>query len=212
MMHEPRTSHRTRSLIGKQRTSQPRWRFPLLSTVLLVALSMGWVPLVQGANPITVLVDQDSWLKEAAPNDNFGEDKELPIKHKPTDNERAVFRFDLTPIPEGAEILQATATFRVTTPDSQPVNVYRLTKDWEEQTVTWNTIGTDFDPTTIYGPFTPAQDDAFVSVDLTTLVQDWVCGTPNDGIIFIPTSDDEQSKYYSKEEDQAAYRSRVCEN
>ena len=182
----------------------------LISSMLIGALILGLGTVltlfVDEAAATTVPVDQDAWLKEAAPQDNFGNEKELPIKNKATDNERAVFRFDLSALPPTSEISQATATFRVTTPDTSPVHVFRITDTWNESTVTWSTTGTAFDATTIHGIFTPAQDDAFVTVDLTGLVQDWVCGTPNHGIIMIPTSDDEQSKYHSKEEDIVSFR------
>jgi hypothetical protein len=156
--------------------------------------------------PITVSVDQDSWLKEAAPNDNFGTEKELPSKNKPGDNERAVLRFNLSPIPPKARIQSAIATFRVTTPDPSPVHVFRITKAWTESGVNWGNTGTAFDATTIQGAFTPDVDDAFVTVDLTPLVQAWVCGTPNHGIMLIPTSTDVQSKIHSRNMDIPSFR------
>ncbi len=179
--------------------------FLLITLALLLPLDLLSTPFPVHAAPITISVDQDSWLKEAAPNDNFGTEKELSIKNTPTDNERAVFRFNLSPIAPKAEIRSAIATFRVTTPDSSPVHVFRIIDAWTEGGVTWGNTGTDFD-STIRGAFTPAVDDAFVSVDLTALVQDWVCGTPNHGIMLIPTSSDLQSKYHSKEEDIASFR------
>ena len=206
MMRTLQTLKEACSVIGEYRESVHRSVMArVLTGVLVLGLGVSWVPSVLGADPITVLVDQDAWLKEAAPGDNFGDEKELPIKNKATDNERAVFRFDLSPVPLNAEISQATASFRVTTADSSPVNIYRITSDWTEHSVTWGTTGTAFDPS-IRGTFTPSQDDGFVAVDLTNLVQDWFCGTPNQGIIFIPTSNDEQSKYHSKEEDITSFR------
>ena len=155
---------------------------------------------------VTVTVDQDSWLKEAAPFDNFGDEKELPVKNKPGGSERAVFRFDLSDIPLNSQIHAATATFRVTTRDTRPINIYRITDDWAEFRVNWRNTGNDFDRSTIHGFFRPFRDDAFVSVDLTSLVQDWVCRTPNQGIMFIAASDYEQSKYHSRDMDIPSYR------
>jgi len=155
---------------------------------------------------ITAFVDQDSWLKQAARNDNFGSEKELPIKKKRRDNERAVFRFDLSGIVPNSKVEKATAILRVTTPDSRRVKIYSIVEPWSEHTVTWGNTGNAFDPDTVYGSFRPRFDDAFVSVDITGLVQEWACGRPNHGLMFIPTSKDEQSKYYSKEIDISHFR------
>jgi hypothetical protein len=174
--------------------------------LLICALALLSIPLSVASAPITVSVDQDSWLKEAAPNDNFGTEKELSSKTKPGDNERAVLRFNLSPIPPKARIQSAIATFRVTTPDPSPVHVFRITDAWTESGVNWGNTGNDFDFTTIQGAFTPDEDDAFVTVDLTPLVQAWVCGTPNHGIILIPTSTDVQSKIHSRNMDIPSFR------
>jgi hypothetical protein len=72
--------------------------------------------------------------------------------------------------------------------------------------VNWGNTGTAFDATTIQGAFTPDVDDAFVTVDLTPLVQTWVCGTPNHGIMLIPTSTDVQSKIHSRNMDIPSFR------
>ena len=179
-------------------------------SLLVVSLALGMCGLsvaTVDAEVTTVFVDQDSWLKEAAPGDNFGSEKELPVKNKAGDSERAVYRFSLTGIPVNTKVNSAIATFRVTTPDSQPINVFRIIDGWTEGSVNWGNTGNDFDSSTVHGTFTPSQDDAFVSVNLTGLVQDWVCGTsPNHGIMFIATSNDEQSKYHSKEEDIVSFQ------
>ncbi len=63
----------------------------------------------------------------------------------------------------------------------QTVGAFRITADWAENTVTWNNFG-GFDATMI-GSFT-ADAVGYHSIDITTLVQDWVDGTfPNYGII-----------------------------
>lgn len=154
---------------------------------------------------IVAAVDQDSWLKQAARRDNFGDEKELPAKRKGGDSERAVLRFDLSDIPAGAEIISAAATLRVTSADRRPVNVHRITDDWTEFSVNWRNTGNDYDRA-VSTAFTPSQDDAFVSFDLGDLVQGWVCGAPNYGIVLIASSNDEQSKYYSRDMDIVNFR------
>ena len=100
----------------------------------------------------------------------------------------------------------AILKLRVSTPDSKPINVYRITDGWKENKVNWRNTGRDFDSTAIHGSFTPSSDDAFAFVDVTSLVQEWACGTPNHGLMLIASSKDEESKYHSKEEDKSRFR------
>ena len=100
----------------------------------------------------------------------------------------------------------ATLQLRVTTPDNSPVNIHRITEAWTEGGVNWANTGNNFDSSVVHGSFTPSSDDSFVTANLTSLVQDWVCGVPNHGIMLIATSNDEQSKYASKESDTASHR------
>lgn len=159
------------------------------------------------ASSLTLPVDHDSWLKQPAPDDNFGRDKEVSISNKQTDSERAVLLFDLARVPANAEILSARLRLRVTSSDKRTVNVFRITDSWTESGVNWANTANDFDASSVHGSFRPFSDDAFVRADVTSLVQDWVCGvTPNDGVMLIATSDDEQSKYASKESSNRRHR------
>lgn len=159
-------------------------------------------------DPIVAAVDQDSWLKQAARSDNFGNESELPVKRKQGDSERAVIRFDLSGVPIGARVQSAVARLRVTTADRRPVDVYRVTDAWTESGVTWGNTGEDIGANP-RGSFTPSRDDSFSSIDLTELVQEWVCGASNNGVMLVATSNDEQSKYYSREIDIQRYRPRL---
>lgn len=152
----------------------------------------------------------DTWLKEAAPNENHGSDKELSAKNKPTDNFRALYLFDLSALPANANVTRADLWLRVTGEDDsgQPVNIYRVTDGWSENTVNWNNTGNDFDPT-VHASFVP-DDTGWERIDISALVQSWVCGEfDNDGIMLIPTSSDKESKYTSKEWDQGNRRPRL---
>ena len=152
----------------------------------------------------------DAWLKEAAPNENHGNDKELSAKSKPTDNFRALYRFDFSALPANANVTRADLWLRVTVEDDsgQPVNIYRVTDAWSENTVTWNNTGNDFDPA-VHASFVP-DDTGWERIDISGLVQSWVCGEfDNDGLMLIPTSSDKESKYTSKEWNQGNRRPRL---
>jgi hypothetical protein len=82
---------------------------------------------------------------------------------------------------DGITINSAIFSVYVQEGTDQAVDAFRITSDWDENTVTWNNFG-GYDATNI-GSFT-ADAAGYHSIDITTLVQDWVDGTyPNYGII-----------------------------
>jgi len=85
-------------------------------------------------------------------------------------------------IPDGATVESATFYIYVLTPGNQPVNTHRVTADWDETTVTWNSFGEAFDPA-IIGSFTTATA-GWYTVDITDLFKSWLDGSvPNYGIL-----------------------------
>lgn len=86
-------------------------------------------------------------------------------------------------IPEGATI--DAAVFSIYWYGWYPTtfNLQRITQDWNEDTVTWNT----FDPnyaSGIIGTFTTSGGEGWYSADITGLVQQWMSGAyPNFGFV-----------------------------
>ncbi|MDX1516208.1 MAG: DUF6701 domain-containing protein [Woeseiaceae bacterium] len=153
----------------------------------------------------------DTWLKQGSPNENHGTDKELSVKNKPGDNMRALYLFDLSSIPAGANVTRAELRLRVTGEDDSgdPVNIYRITDAWGENSANWNNTGNDYDASTIHASFVP-DNEGWERIDIAPLVQSWVCGDfPNHGLMLIATSDDTESKYTSREWDQGNRRPRL---
>ena len=144
--------------------------------------------------------DRDTWLKEAAPNDNFGGEGELPVKNKPSDNTRAVYHFDLSSITPGTRVVTATLKFYVTVNDDLgDVKIHLLTQDWTESGATWNSLAADFEVENITS-IPPQTTHGWVTLTLTGVAQAWVNDpSGNHGIILIATSNDKESKYTSKE-------------
>ena len=84
-------------------------------------------------------------------------------------------------IPEGATIDSATFSIYERNVTNEPVTVHRVSNGWMETVVTWNNFGGSYDPLVV-GSFT-ADSIGWQSVDLTSLVQDWVDGVyPNYGL------------------------------
>ena len=145
--------------------------------------------------------DRDTWIKEAAPDENNAGASLLSVKKTPADSFRALYHFDLSSIPNNKKVTAATAWFYVTQNDAQgAINIQRLTIDWTETGATWNTIGSNFE-SHAYGLIPPQQaSGVWVPVNVTALAQAWVNGpATNYGILLNATSSDLESKYTSKE-------------
>ena len=148
-----------------------------------------------------VFADQDSWLKQSSPGETNGSESELSAKNSGGDNMRPVFRFDLSTLPPATGVLSARLWLFVTGKDDsgQPVEVHRITDGWSEGSVNWSNTGTDFDPA-VFASFSPTQDNQGYLIDVTTLAEGWVLGSwPNHGLMLIPTSNGNESKYGSRE-------------
>ncbi len=84
-------------------------------------------------------------------------------------------------LPDGATMSTATFHIFVTQAESQPVNIYRITADWQEMSATWNNFGQSFNGMN-YGSFTPAQP-GWYEVDLGSLASAWMDGSTNFGFL-----------------------------
>jgi len=158
------------------------------------------VEVSEGRGVYTAFTDQDSWLKENNPDDNMGTDAELIVEPTLGEQKRALYRFDLSVVPAGSDVIAATAYFWVTQRNDIPVDVHRVTDAWTELGVTWNNTAVDYDALAD-GMFTPGTVDQYVAVDVTTLVQEWVDGTaPNEGLMLIARAGAAETKYNSREE------------
>ncbi len=139
---------------------------------------------------------QDAFLDESDPGNNFNED-EIEVDLGTGSDVHAVTRFDdiigaaVGQIPEGATILSASLELFITNTTDDVVNVHTLTTDFDETTVTWDSIGGGLQVgVNANEPFTSFLADAggFLSVDVTASVQEWVDGTnTNLGWGFTPT-------------------------
>jgi hypothetical protein len=101
---------------------------------------------------------------------------------------RSLVRFDLSDLPAGAAVSQATLYLRLTNscdpggPRTYTVTVYSAAEDWSEASVTWNNQpewGRAYDSVAI-----PSRTWGYYAFDVTGLVREWVDGsTPNLGLM-----------------------------
>jgi hypothetical protein len=104
----------------------------------------------------------------------------------------------------------ATLQLWVVATNDAPVMVHRITDDWEELTVTFNSFGGAFDPTVI-NTF-PVASLGYATVDVTDLVDAWVRGVhPNFGLLLDQDPDGTPwAKYYSREMSHSRPTLEVC--
>ncbi len=145
-------------------------------------------------------VDRDSWLKEGNPSENHGSDTELSAKSVGGEDMRAIYRFDLSAVPANAVISSAVVSLWVSGKDDSgnALDLHRVTANWTEPGVRWNNTASDFD-SVVAASFTAPNDDEFVNIDITALMQSWVCGDfDNDGFM-VHSNSSTEAKFTSKE-------------
>jgi hypothetical protein len=96
-----------------------------------------------------------------------------------------LYRFDISSIPSGASIIRATFhlfynKWTSTNPAGRMLNVYRITSDWNEDTVTWNTAPTYNPAASAFSPV-PATVNLWMEWDVTSDIEEFVSGTTNYG-------------------------------
>jgi concanavalin A-like lectin/glucanase superfamily protein len=162
-------------------------------------------PNQSGGTIITTIVQvgDDAYISEDAPTQNYGSDGQLQVLNVNNNLLRALYRFDLESagISSGSTILSALIYLFVIDPDdSDVVNVHRVTSDWDESTVIWDSAHDQYDPAVqAVIPKSPSTGD-YVGLNVTALVQGWVNGTvENQGIMLIPNWWFDMSQYTSKE-------------
>jgi hypothetical protein len=100
-----------------------------------------------------------------------------------------LIRFDVSAIPAGTAITQATLNVRVVTAcwstrSSAVVTAYRVTDNWVETAVTWNTQPKIAEAAgTVIVPLSSGVLNTY-TLDITNLVRGWVNGSfPNNGLM-----------------------------
>jgi len=128
---------------------------------------------------------KDAYINSAFPDDPGGPNVGLMACAWTFDGEfgigRSLIRFDLSQIPPGTEILDARLTLYFD-PDIAFGSQYgdnasfldKVTEDWNENTVTWNSkpVSTEVGAVLIPETLIPTQD--LVDIDITGFVSDWV--------------------------------------
>ncbi|NLE77017.1 MAG: DNRLRE domain-containing protein, partial [Chloroflexi bacterium] len=146
----------------------------------------------------TVLaIGQDAYISQWFPTTAFGASSLLGIR--PPDVSAALFQFNLSPIPQGAQILSASLQLwaqRQSNVHSLTAAVYPITKPWNAASATWNNAaqaqpwqspGCNGPNDRLQTPIAERLLDAasqWYAFDVTMITQAWVNGqTANHGLI-----------------------------
>lgn len=100
---------------------------------------------------------------------------------------RSLMQFDLSSVPAGATVFSAfVSLFMNESPGGNPIEVHNVLIPWSENTVTWNLLGSSFDPSVAVSiPTAGIPPSSSLTADVTALVDAWVSGaTPNYGVLF----------------------------
>ncbi len=130
--------------------------------------------------------EKDSYVSENAPNTNFGSETFLSADGDDGGGELvSVIAWDLSVIPAGSVIQSASITLDLFDVSSGNYQIVSNDTAWDEGTVTWNSLGSNFGTTSL-GTILPFQFNENV-IDLNQdgiqLIQDWVDGiVPNNGV------------------------------
>ena len=126
----------------------------------------------------TIAVDQDAWIRSDQPTVNNASDSKLHIRFETGIIERPMYRYNLSPISAGSNILSATAWFYVSKEHPEgPVDIHLLNDDWTETDATWDSMGDKMDPAVQATIPTQPVSGVWVTVNLTSQVQAWVNGS-----------------------------------
>lgn len=194
------------------------------------------IVLDQRVRPVTTVTIQpgpadglDTCLLENWPNDysNGGDSvKSVGMDSDDTKNIRPLLKFNLSSIPSGAVVQNATLLVDLQTGNKANAivfNVHALTANWTETEASWNsrsstqpwaTPGGDYDPFIFYRG-TMTKTPGWYPIDVSRLVDFWLKGVfANHGMIMVPDNDNTVSwKYFfSSEENTAANRPKLIVN
>lgn len=146
--------------------------------------------------PVTITLNPiaDAGHRQDSPNNNYDTDNKFEIGKKPNKVRRGFYQFDLSSLPAGAIISDATFSIRREGGDGATLSlsVHRVTQPWTEGGLTWNnrqsltpwgTPGGDFNPTAWASTLADGTK-TYKDFGVASLVQAWANGTyPNYGLM-----------------------------
>lgn len=155
----------------------------------------------------TVATGQDAYVWRASPEQNFGAADRVRVDLSDGQTSgsglmpmQGLIRFDVAgALPPGATVTRAELRLRLTDP-GHGFRLHRMLVPWSEQTVTWSSLGAGVDddgsdasvePDAITEDYlTEPATPAYLTLEVTDAVRDWLAGQANHGWALLPLGDD----------------------
>jgi len=112
-------------------------------------------------------------------------------------------------VPPDTTIGSATLRVNCSNPGTLPMKAYRMTMGWDENSATWNQASTEVswpeagaDATSCHAAQAYDADctaTGWRSIDLTAIVQEWISGQPNHGIVLVDAGGSDGVDSYTSE-------------
>jgi hypothetical protein len=163
-------------------TSNLRWRGLIVISLACLALLGGLGALlgtgVGGSAPQTTdtfTAVADSYVSQGSPAQNYGADTQLVVGYEAANHRRSLLRFDISGIPAGQIITNATLRAYVMdiSEGGATVDLRRIDASWNEGAVTWSASPAVWPPAIASGVVSAA---GWATWDLTGQVRAWYKG------------------------------------
>jgi hypothetical protein len=140
---------------------------------------------------ITIFHPDDANIAHNSPNNNYGGGPEIGIRNDYGIGGTSgwandgLIKFNLSKLPAGSTIKSAKLylyyyRWQDNYPAGRELNLYRITSDWDEDTVTWNTAPS-YNQTPTANSSVPSSVNIWMEWNVKSDVKDFVLGTPNYG-------------------------------
>gem|GEM_PF-2448643 len=139
----------------------------------------------------------DTWVNEASATTNYGTATTMSVQTRSGQNRRVLVQFDVSAIPSGTTVSNATLYLYMSTApvQSRTYAAHRITSTWTETGVNWNNQPT-FNSTATATTATGTVGGVWLSWNVTSDVQAWVNGTAaNYGILVKDNAENSGTKY-----------------
>jgi hypothetical protein len=171
----------------------------------------GSITFRQGLNGFTD--NRETIISEANPNTNYGPDTSAVLSNDfGGGKSRGIIRFDdifgAGLIPDGVQIdhaeLRLHTSDQTDAPSVNKVRLYRMLRDWSENSVTWNSMGDGLSVDGLEaiigenGEVVPSVQDGFITFDVTESLSAWAAGAPNYGWLITINGTDAWRMYTSE--------------
>lgn len=142
------------------------------------------LPPIEEAQQIVLTPTDDTFIAHKRPDNNYGSRTNLLVRNDygstPGWAYDILIKFDLSSIPQGATIQSAKLRLyyyqhKDNDPAGRKLNCYRITSNWNENTVTWNTQPSYYPNPTTYATV-PSSTRRWMEWDVTSDVQKFING------------------------------------